>query len=51
MIIMMIIMKMIINIMIMIIYRSYLKPCGHPWAALVMFDSVLVSVYKIIHVY
>jgi len=21
--------------------RSYLKPCGHPWAALVMFDSVL----------
>jgi hypothetical protein len=22
--------------------RSYLKPCGHPWAALVMFDSVLI---------
>eukprot|EP01038_Epipyxis_sp_PR26KG_P009134 gene9134-12320_t len=24
--------------------RSYLKPCGHPWAALVLFDSVLVAV-------
>lgn len=23
--------------------RSYLKPSGHPWAALVLFDSVLVS--------
>ena len=25
--------------------RSYLKPCGHPWAALVMFDSVLVRTF------
>jgi hypothetical protein len=24
--------------------RSYLKPCAHPWAALVLFDSVLVRV-------
>jgi hypothetical protein len=23
--------------------RSYLKPCAHPWAALVLFDSVLVG--------
>eukprot|EP01034_Spumella_vulgaris_P022051 gene22051-28146_t len=22
--------------------RSYLEPCGHPWAALVLFDAVLV---------
>jgi len=24
--------------------RSYLKPCAHPWAALVLFDSLLVGV-------
>ena len=24
--------------------RSYLKPCAHPWAALVLFDSLLVSI-------
>ena len=23
--------------------RTYLKPCGHPWAALVYFDALLVS--------
>lgn len=23
--------------------RSYLKPCAHPWAALVLFDSLLVQ--------
>lgn len=23
--------------------RRYLKPCGHPWAALVYFDALLVS--------
>lgn len=23
--------------------RGYLKPCGHPWAALVYFDALLVS--------
>ena len=24
--------------------RSYMEPCGHPWAALVLFDSLLVCV-------
>lgn len=28
--------------------RSYLQPCGHPWAALVLFDSCLIaSMYDI----
>ena len=24
--------------------RSYFQPCGHPWAALVLFDSLLVAI-------
>jgi hypothetical protein len=30
--------------------RSYRNPCGHPWAALVLFDACLVS-YPVIEVY
>lgn len=31
--------------------RSYLRPCAHPWAALVLFDSILVSTYVIFTFY
>lgn len=31
---------------------SYLYPCGHPWAALVLFDSLLVrDVYMLCNIY
>ena len=38
--------------------KSYYHPCGHPWAALVLFDAVLVTITNIhthihihIHIY
>lgn len=27
--------------------RSYLEPCGHPWAAVVLFDTLLVRIYRV----